>query len=50
MTVKGETLLDLSTYIPLQNIKKLEGGPFEDIKKFLKKKSHCAENNPKGDP
>ena len=28
---KRGTLLDLLTYIPLQNIKKLEGGPFGDI-------------------
>ena len=28
--VKGGTLLDLLTYIPLQNIKKLEGGTFRE--------------------
>ena len=46
---KRETLLDLLTYIPLQNIKNLEGGAFGDIKTF-RKKSHSAETNPKGDP
>ena len=48
--VKGGTLLDLLTYIMLQNIKKLEGGPFWDIKKIFEKKPHSAEKNPKGDP
>ena len=31
-------------------MKKLEGGPFWDIKIFFEKKSHSAEKNPKGDP
>ena len=48
--VKGGTLLDLLTNIPLQNIKKLKGGPFGDIKKVFEKKSHSAEKNPKGGP
>ena len=47
--VKGGTLLDLLTYILLQNFKQLEGGPFEDIKKFSKKNAQCRKN-PKGDP
>ena len=35
--VKGGTVLDLSTYIPLQNIKKTrKGGPFGDMKNFRK--------------
>ena len=34
---KKGTLLDLLTYMPLQNIEKLEGGPFGDIKKVSKK-------------
>ena len=33
------TLWDLLTYIQLQNIKKLEGGPFGDIKKFSKSRT-----------
>ena len=48
--VKGGTLLDLLTNIPLQNIEKLKGGPFGDIKKVFEKKSHSAEKNPKGGP
>ena len=48
--VKGGTLLDLLTYIPLQNIKKLEGGPFGDIKKFLKKVAQCRKKIQRGDP
>ena len=40
--VKGGTLWDLLTYILLQNIKKLEGGPLGDISKFSKK-LHSAE-------
>ena len=32
---KRGTIWDLLTYILLQNIKKFEGGPFGDIKKFL---------------
>ena len=47
--VKWGTLLDLLTYIRLQNIKKLEGGPFGDTKKFSKK-SYSAEKIQKGDP
>ena len=34
---KRGTLLDLLTYIPLQNIKKLEGGPFGDMRKIFEK-------------
>ena len=41
--VKG-ALLDLLTYILLQNIKKLEGGPFGDIKKFSKKSRILLQN------
>ena len=47
---KMGALWDLLTYIQLQNIKKLEGGPFGDIKKIFEKKSHSAEKNPKGGP
>ena len=43
------TLWDLLTYIQLQNIKKLEGGPFGALKNFLKKVAQCR-TNPKGDP
>ena len=46
----GGTLLDLLTYIPLQNIKKLEGGPFGDIKYFLKKKVAQCQKKSKGGP
>ena len=42
-------LLDLLTYIPLQNIKKLEGGPFVDIEKFWKK-SRTVPKKSKGGP
>ena len=31
------TLWDFQTFIMFQNIKKIEGGPFGTIKKFLKK-------------
>ena len=44
---KRGTLLDLLTYILL---KKLEGGPFGDIKNFFEKKWHSAEKNRKGGP
>ena len=43
--VKGGTFVDLITYILLQNIQKLEGGPFEDIKKFQKKVAQCRKNS-----
>ena len=47
---KKGTLLDLLTYIPLQNIKKkLEGGTLWGQKK-MGKKSHSVEKNTKGDP
>ena len=47
--VERRTLLDLLTYIPLQNIKKLEGGSLWGQKNF-EKKSHSAEKNSKGGP
>ena len=46
----GRTLLDLLTYIPLQNIKKLEGGPFGEKFFFSKKKSYSAKKTQRGDP
>ena len=46
--VKRGTLLDLLTNIRLQNIKKLEGGPFEDNKKFSKKVAQCRKNHKLG--
>ena len=42
--VRGGTLWDLLTYIQLQNIKR----GFRDIKK-IRKKSHSAEKNQRGD-
>ena len=48
--LKRGILWDSITYILLQNIKKLEGGLFWDIKKFSKKISHSAETSWKGDP
>ena len=36
---KRGTLLDLLTYIPLQNIKKLEGGTLRGQKKFSKSRT-----------
>ena len=47
--VKGGILLDLLTYILLQNIINLEGGPFGDVKKFSKK-SRTEPKNPNGRP
>ena len=47
--VKGGTLLDLLTNIPLQNIKKLKGGPFGDIKKFSKKSRTVPKKIQRGD-
>ena len=47
--VKG-TLLDLLTYIPLQNIKKLEGGTLWGQKKFRKKSRTVPKKNSKGGP
>ena len=40
--LKGGTLWDFSTSILSQNIKKMQGGPFEE-KKFRKKMSRSAE-------
>ena len=48
--VKGGTLLDLLTYIPLQNIKKLEGGTLWRQKKFRIKSRTVPKRNRKGDP
>ena len=42
--------MDLLTCIPLQNIKKLEGGPFGDIKKFSKKSHSTEKKIERGDP
>ena len=47
--LKGGTLSDLLASILLQNIKKLNEGPFGDIKK-LPEKSPGGEQNRKGDP
>ena len=47
---KRGTLLNLLTYIPLQKIKKLEGGPFGDIRKFLKKSRRVPKKIQMGDP
>ena len=44
--LKGGTLWDFSTSILSQNIKKMQGGPFEE-KKFRKKMSRSAEKNEK---
>ena len=46
---KRGSFLDFLTYIPLQNIKKLEGGPFGNNKKFRKKVAQ-SRKNPKGGP
>ena len=46
---KRGTLWDLLTYIQLQNIKKLEGGPFGDIKNFRRKVAQCRKKS-KGGP
>ena len=46
---KRENLLRLLTYILLQNIKKLKGGPFGDIKKYSKKVAQYRKKS-KGDP
>ena len=35
--LKEETLLNFLTFVLLQNIRKMKGGPFGDIKKFSKK-------------
>ena len=47
--VREGTLLDLLTYIPLQNIKKLEGGPFGDIKNFWRKSRRVPKKIQRGD-
>ena len=41
--------MDLLTYMLLQDIKKLEGGSFGDIKNLRKKVAQC-QKNPNGDP
>ena len=49
--LKGGTLWDFPTSILSQNIKKIQGGPFEEKKskkKFRKKVSRSAEKNWKG--
>ena len=45
---KRGTLLDLLTYILLQNIKKLEGGTLWGHKKIFEKTSHSAEKIQRG--
>ena len=39
-----------STFSQTKNFKKMQGVPFDRIRKFSKKKSHSAEKNPKGRP
>ena len=46
--VKGGTLWALLTYILLQNMKKLEGGPFWDIKNFFEKEVAQCRKKSKG--
>ena len=49
--VKGGTLLDLLTNIPLQNIKKLKGGDsLGTLKNFRKKVPQCRKKIQRGDP
>ena len=45
--LKGGTLWDFPTSIPSQNIKKMQGGPFEEKKfeKKFEKMSRSAEKN-----
>ena len=45
---KRGILLDLLTYIPLQNIKKLEGGTLWGQKKNFRKKSRTVPKKLKG--
>ena len=45
---KSGTLLELLTYILLQNFKKREGGPFGDMKKFSKKVAQCRKKSKEG--
>ena len=47
---KRGTLLDLLTYILLQNIKKLEGGTLWGQKKFRKKSRTVPKKTQRGDP
>ena len=51
--LKGGTLWNFSTSILSQNIKKMQGGPFEEKKfrrkKFRKKMSRSAEKNERGE-
>ena len=47
---KRGILLDLLTYIPLQNIKKLEGGTLWGQKNFRKKVAQCRKKTQRGDP
>ena len=44
------TFLNFLAFILLQNIKKLEGGPFGDIKNFSIKVSQFRKKNRKGNP
>ena len=48
--VKGGTLWDVLTYIQLQIMKKLEGGPFWNIKNFSKKSRTVPKKIQRGDP
>ena len=47
--VKGGTLWDLLTYIQLQNMKKLEGDPFETLNFFSKKSRTVPKKIQRGD-
>ena len=48
--VKGGTLLDLLTYILLQNIKNLKGDPLGTLKNFRKKSLTVLKKIQRGDP
>ena len=46
--LKGGTLLDLLTNIPLQNIEKLKGDHLGTLKKFQKKVAQCRKKSKGG--
>ena len=40
----------IQRFLQTENFKKMQGVPFDKIRKIFEKKSHSAEKNPKGGP
>ena len=48
---KKRSFRPIKRFLQTENFKRMQGVPFDDIRKFSKKVTECRKNpNPKGDP